>query len=375
MKTFLAFLLGVLMCSPTFGQTFTQPFASGAIWNTPVASLPGASFSSVGTAISAVVTNPTISPWPGAGWVSVYQAQTTDPSVPVLYNASAEINLLNSTWKSSGNSGTVEAAILASSSATWPSNWNIYSTTDVTGATHLAPTSYHLQQSYFWSPKANVPSAALPSPGADSHMAVFQPNGWVLETYATIILSTGQVVCLYASYTWPNTNGTGFQDGRRATMVPNYAGLIRNGEYTSGTIPHALALDLPPAAIKRAINFPALAVDDNNSYTGTVIPEGALLAIPSGTTNASLGITTTLGTIIANACRTYGAYLVDETGTAESIFDTSVDATDLPAYSGPEAADLQAIMNALQLVTFTAGTDTIPGTNLLQNGKLQNGSF
>jgi hypothetical protein len=143
-------------------------------------------------------------------------------------------------------------------------------------------------------------------------------------------------------------------------MIPNYAGVIRNGELASGVIPHALALDLPQSAVKRQIRWPAYAVDTTNNYSGTLIPFGALLVIPPGITNADLGITTPLGTAIANALRTYGAYVVDSTDPGLSIFDTEVASTDLPSWSGPAEADLRSIMNALELATFTPGTDSLP---------------
>jgi hypothetical protein len=220
--------------------------------------------------------------------------------------------------------------------------------------------NYHSQQNYYWTSTPNVPTSAVPAAGADGHLAVFQPNGWVLETFATIRLSNGNIVCGYAGYTWPQTNGSGFQSGRRATMIPNYAGVIRNGELTSGIIRHALALSLPQGAIKRQISWPAYAVDTSNNYSGTLIPFGALLVIPPSTTNSDLGIKTPLGAAIANAARTYGAYVVDSTAPGTSIFDTEVAASDLPSWSGLAEDDLQSIMNALELAIFTPGTDSVP---------------
>ncbi len=341
-----------------------QVFRATSPWNTPAANLPAVSYSPVGTAISGSVTNPSISPWSKAGWVAIYSAQVTDPTVQLYFNPNTWTNIANGTWLNSGNSPAVEATILASSSAAWPTSWNYYSTTDVTGKSQLPPASYHLQQNYYWTPTPRLPASALPADGADGHLAVFQPNGWVLETFATIRLSNGDIVCGYASYTWSQSDGTGFQDGRRASMIPNYAGVIRNGELTSGIIRHALALSLPQKAIARTINWPAYAVDMNNSYSGSAIPFGALLVIPANITNATLGIKTPLGVAIANAVRTYGAYVVDSTSSGSIIFDTEAGATDLPPWSSAAEADLRSIINALELASVRPGRDSIPASEI-----------
>jgi hypothetical protein len=46
-------------------------------------------------------------------------------------------------------------------------------------------------------------------------------------------------------------------------------------------------------------------------------------------------------------------YVVDATAPGTFIVDTEVAASDLPGWSGPEQADLTAIIKALQLVAFT----------------------
>jgi hypothetical protein len=295
-----------------------------------------------------------------AGWVAIYSAHITDPIVHVFYSPHAWTNIANGTWLNSGNSPRREADITTDATEAWPTTWNNYSTSDVRGEVLIAPIAYHHQQDYYWTSAPHIPISAKPAIGADGNMAVFQPNGWVLETFATIRLSNGDIVCGYAGYTWPYSNGSGFQNGRRATMIPNYAGVIRKGEFSSGTIHHALALSVPQAAIMRRISWPAYAIDMNNSYSGTTIPFGALLAVPAHITNKMLGITTRLGREIADAARTYGAYVVDSTADGTSIFDTEVAATDLPPWSEPAKADLQSIVNALQLVTFTPGIDSVP---------------
>jgi hypothetical protein len=142
-------------------------------------------------------------------------------------------------------------------------------------------------------------------------------------------------------------------------MISNYAGVIRNGELTSGTISHAMSVDIGQNALKRQINWPAYSVDMNNRYTGT-IPYGALLALPPNLNIATMGLKTPFGRAIAKAAQIYGMYVVDASSTNEFIINSEVAASDLPAYTWSEQCDLTAIVHALQLVTFTAGTDADP---------------
>lgn len=338
--------------------SFIRPFASKSVWNTPVANLPGISFTPLGTELNGFTVD--ISPWIRAGWVGIYYARSSDPTVKLYYNPNTWTNIANGIWKISGNSPTVEAEITAGVTTAWGGyTFNQYSTADVTGSTHTAPPGYHPQQSYYWTPTPKVPISAIPAPGADSHIAVFQPNGWVLETMGTIRMSNGNIVCMYASFTWSYSNGSGFQNGRRASMISNYAGVIRNGELTSGTISHAMSVDIGQNALKRQINWPAYSVDMNNRYTGT-IPYGALLALPPNLNIATMGLKTPFGRAIAKAAKIYGMYVVDASSTNEFIINSEVAASDLPAYTWSEQCDLTAIVHALQLVTFTAGTDADP---------------
>lgn len=83
-----------------------------------------------------------------------------------------------------------------------------------------------------------------PAPGPDGHRAVIQPDGRIVETYATIVLSSGQVVALSYSVTDPSSSGDGWQNGQTASMLPNYAGQLDDVEIANG-VNHAIAITVP----------------------------------------------------------------------------------------------------------------------------------
>ena len=136
-----------------------------------------------------------------------------------------------------------------------------------------------------------MPAGACPSPDSDGLMAVFQPDGWVIDIYAGVVLSSGEVMGTMASWIDARGDGTGWWNGRRASMLPSFAGLIRKGEIADGRIPHALAMQLPKQLLKREAVWPAYAFDRDSGYSGTV-PMGALLAIPPSVDMTQLGLST-----------------------------------------------------------------------------------
>src|SRR5205814_2354148 len=108
---------------------------------------------------------------------------------------------------------------------------NAWSTTPV-AAYHTSSMDFRKQ--------IRFPAGTCPSADTDGLMAVIQPDGWALETYATIVLPQGPSSHLIASFYDLKGDGTGYWNGRRASMVPSLGGLIRKGEVASGRIPHAL---------------------------------------------------------------------------------------------------------------------------------------
>jgi hypothetical protein len=286
-----------------------------SVWATPIRS--SAQYDSVPAAPNVPVG---IDSWdPTNEWsVPFYSATASDPRQPLLYNANAWSAVATGSWRRSGNSAAVEAAILASSVNVFPCPGNVYSSLSLTS--WVLPASYNMTTNPAYGPAMfHFNPAMLPASGWDGHMAVKQPNGKVVETYATIILSTGQVIAYAYAVTDPTSAMDGWQNGKTASMLPNYGGLILDSEISS-TIPHAMAVTIPNTTLAKAIVYPAYTFDRDakTSYSGT-IPMGGLLALPPSLSIASLGLITAEGAAIAAAAQKYGFIVVDRGGRGITI--------------------------------------------------------
>ncbi|MFZ2654308.1 MAG: hypothetical protein WAX69_05290 [Victivallales bacterium] len=177
-----------------------------------------------------------------------------------------------------------------------------------------------------WSNEIRMPSDVRPSPDTDAHLAVMQPNGLVLECYDAVVCGNGDVICAMASFSDPCSDGTGVNNGRCASLLSNYAGLIRKGEVSSGRIPHALSCTMSRLLLAPQAVWPAYAFDMNDRYEGTV-PMGALLAIPFDVDLNKLGLSEK-GKVMARAARDYGIYVVDRGGDGGVTLKAALDAED-----------------------------------------------
>jgi len=336
---------------PVAVTTFSQPFSINSVWNRPLTSYASVAYASTSfPSFTAALGN-----WPGAGWSVVTQALVTDPLVNIYYNINSWANVANSTWARSGNNSTTEAAIMAGADQLFGGNEANYYSSITPYPTRTGPTvAYHHRTDAPWSLTARVPASMVPPPDADGHCSIFQPDGSVLETFATILMSNGDLVCGFASYTDPKGLGTGLEGGRRAPMMPNYAGIIRNGELTSGVINHALGVVLGPEALTASYVSPAITMDSNTSIYSGALPIGTLLAIPSTVNLTGLGLTTAQGKILAKAAQQYGMYNIDTAGSDYFLLATEHGASDVPAWSSPLAADLAIIMAQVKKATVTA---------------------
>jgi hypothetical protein len=338
---------------PIPADGFHRPFAAGSPWNTRIAQYASAVYTPTAALRSlATPAFSAFSPWLEANWLALYQARESDPLVGIYYHPDAWAKVATGEWQRWGNSAAVEAEIRRGMTQTWSGHTgNPYSTTDPNG--FRLPVRFKHREDPYWSLQAHVPADALPTPDADGLFAVFQPNGTVLELIAAIRLSTGELVSLFASYTDPAGSGDGAANGRRASMVPAYAGVIRNGELAAGRIEHALCAAVGPEALAREIRWPAAAMDRNPTDYAGPLPMGALLALPPRTTAGELGLRTREGRIVADAAREYGIYVVDRSGPRAFVLCTERDAHDVPSWHSEIEADLRRIRDALQLVTVS----------------------
>lgn len=253
-----------------------------------------------------------------------------------------------------GNSASVDASLLAQSQAVNPYPMNPYSTQraglewNSGGAVDLAAYDEWAQSEVL---RVHVPADAVPAPDGDGHMVVIQPDGSALELYSPIKLGDGTLVSMMYSLTDSvNGLGTGAENGRRAAMVPSYAGAITEQDVAAGEIDHALALNVPASMLTTGYTGPALAFDSNDGYSGT-LPMGSRLAIPAHVDLDALGLQTELGRMIAEAAQDYGAYVVDRGGGGITVAsEYAPDNGALSAYSWPLQQDLETIFHAAQLV-------------------------
>lgn len=335
--------------------TIFKPFSSNSQWRRALDA--GASFASTpafaaGTAVS-------VDSWDATNnWsFPCYEATESDQLVQVLYNPNAYAKVYSGEWVRSGNNSTIEAAILGSSSSTFPSSGNPMSSVSTSAWT--LPPSYN--KTPLSAPTFRVPAGALPAPGWDGHIHIAQPDRSVLECYAAIRLSTGQIVCTTYAVTYLDSVGDGWQNGKTASMIPGYAGLLHDEEVAAGAIDHAMAIAIPPASLTASITYPAFAFDRDAATASTPyggsIPMGARLAIPPSVDLSTLGLQSDAGRAIARAAQTYGFIVVDRGGSGVTIRCNPTPKTPSAAmrtYDGYLANDLSLIVTALKRVTPSA---------------------
>ena len=293
-------------------------FLAASAWNTAIPT--SASFKSLPSSAGWVDT------WNGDNYewsIPVYSATDSDPLSPIFYNPNAWGNVANGTWQRSGNAPAVEAAILASSSNEFPYPGNVFSSISTTK--WILPSDYNKLVNpangdaarFYFNPSMR------PATESDGHMVVLQPDGkHAVESYATIVISTGQVVALTYSVTNINQSlGDGWQNGKTASMLPAFAGIIDDSEIASPSgINHAIAVTATPSCLKPAIAYPAYAFDRDATtstspppYSGQ-LPMGTRVALPRGLNLNSLGLITPEGKAIAAAGQKYGFIINDRNG-------------------------------------------------------------
>jgi hypothetical protein len=331
------------------------PFSRRSPWNHPLGS--GAQFAPVSRLGSFAIGINYDERWTCA----VAAATADDPQVPYLFSPNwgrtSSWNFLDRGGRTCGNGHAAEQNLLRAASPRIQTEGNYYSTINAAND-HLwaLPASYH-HASRDWRPTLHLPPGACPSPDSDGLLAVMQPDGWVLDSYATVVLSSGVVLGTMASWIDVRGDGTGWWNGRRASMLPSFAGLIRDGEIAAGRIPHALAMQVPRRLLRRAAVWPAYAFDRDSGYSGT-LPMGALLAIPPRVDIGRLGLSPP-GRAIARAAQDYGVYVVDRGGEGLTIL-AELGNPDVRWGGGGETMwwkDLERIRDVLQQVVNNSATN------------------
>jgi Ca2+-binding RTX toxin-like protein len=340
---------------------FLQPFQSTSIWNAPI---PVTATYKAEPKVAPLVVG--LSSWlpNDSSSVPIYQASATDQIISVLYNPNTWYSVYTGAWKGSGNTATAEKQILAGSSANFPFNYHTY--VSQSGSGLVLPQEFDKIASLPSAVmKIKAPAGAKPTVNPDGHMVVYQPDGRVLETYGTVVLSNGTIVAQSYKITDPSLNGDGWQNGITASMIPVYAGVVREKELAAGLIDHAMKIVVPAGLLHPSYVYPALSFDrgamtEFPAYSGD-LPMGARLALPQNLDLNSLGLTTAFGKTIAAAAQKHGFIITDRGGSGITIItEKSASTPELDKYDYARDADLQKIFDATKRVMLD-GADTLGG--------------
>ena len=321
------FLVCVFLLLPGYSQSagrdpFLQPFSTGSPWNTPVGSKAQYQpIKGLETHHGGINHNER---WSTGFWI----ATDKDRQARLyLHDDKLWDKLASGAVKTIGNSADVENALRQQSVSEPQFPANYYSTTVRSPPGRRTWPHAIRDVKTAWTNEIYLPLAAHPSPDSDAHLAVMQPNGLVLECYGAVVCGNGDVICTFASFSDPRGDGTGANNGRCASSISNYAGLIRKGEVAAGRIPHALSCIMSRLLLAPEAVWPAYAFDMNDRYEGTV-PMGSLLAIPPDVKIEELGLSGK-GLVIARAAQDYGVYVVDRGGDGGITLKAALDADDV----------------------------------------------
>ncbi len=323
------------------GDTFTKPFDLDSVWNRPIPEdanyEPVAGLENRFGGIN----------WNDRWTTFVYKTDTGSRKALLFIHPSSLWRLRHSeAVKAIDNPDLVEAGLRGASVSTNSFPANYYSTTVKSPPGKRTFPEGVVDIHLDWRDEIYVPTEAFfPSPDTDGHLAIWQPDGTVLEVYGAVVCKNGDVIGTMASFSDPTGDGSGRANGRCASLIPNYAGLIREGEVASGSIEHALACTFPAALLAPRAVFPALAFDMNDGYAGTV-PMGALLALPQSLDLDSLKLSPG-GLVIARAAQCYGIYVVDRGGDGLTL---KADQNAKDAVTPTIRDDLTKIVRALKFV-------------------------
>ncbi len=306
----------------------TWPFSQNSPWNMPIGSK--AKYGKKETVLGALSSNFNNM----FGTTQIQIASTSDPLVKLEDNTNLDYTGSNTKYENSlwyianAPSGsptfcyatsTQDVTAFEDSSVDptvsgFPYDYNPWSVTPV--GSYVAPSANYSNLFY-------MPAGICGSPDLDGLTSIIQPppSHFAVDLYAPIVLpnvTPFPIVISSAIGTYYDLtgDGTGYWNGRRASMFPTIAGLIRDGEIANGTIPHAVAIVVDEDSLTNVNGpvWPANSYDQPSSggygNCAKCLPMGTLLAIPPGIVAAHT-FYTAAGLAIATAAQNYGVYIVD----------------------------------------------------------------
>jgi hypothetical protein len=174
-----------------------------------------------------------------------------------------------------------------------------------------------------------IPSYAVPAPGDDAHMTIYQPatdrlweffgaskqaDGWHAR-WGGAMTNTSRSPGYYNPDSWPGLSSTHW--GATATSLPVIAGTMMASELKAGVIPHAIAVNIPWAK-PNVYAWPAQRTD-GKSTDPNAIPEGARFRLDPNLNIDALNLHPAVRAI-AIAAQRYGMIVRDQTGQAVALF-------------------------------------------------------
>jgi hypothetical protein len=206
-----------------------------------------------------------------------------------------------------------------------------------------------------------LPPGAMPAPGTDSELVVWQPatdtlwefwrlrsdhGGWIASWGGRLDhVSTGP-----GHFTAPNAHW-----GTTASSLPLAGGMITPRELQTGRIDHALSLALP-ATRAGEFSLPAQRTDGESTCPHAV-PEGARLRLDPALDVNSLGLPPAIAAL-AQAAQRYGIYVRDQSDSVSFYAQSTVSLTTDPypaLFGGKQPYELlqQFPWSHLQLTKMT----------------------
>jgi hypothetical protein len=187
-----------------------------------------------------------------------------------------------------------------------------------------------------------LPPDAVPAPGTDSELVVWQPSTATLWEFWRLRRQHGRWYTTWGGRLGRVSSGPGHFDaphprwGTTASSLPLVGGMITPRELELGRIDHALAVGMPFTRA-RVFSLPAQRTDGESSCPNAA-PEGARFRLDPALDIDALGLPPAVATL-ARAAQRYGIYVRDQSGAVSFYAQSTVSlaADPYPALFGGQA--------------------------------------